>query len=168
MAIPTFVAIDFETTDYGRDSACAVGLVKVQNLRIVEEARCLIRPPRQEFVFSYLHGIRWEHVVDEPTFRTVWLKLRPILRDAKFLAAHKASFDQSVIETCCAIARLRPPDLAFHCTMHLARWAWGIYPTRLPDVCYALGLPLDHHDPLSDARACAHIVIRAIKEGRFP
>jgi DNA polymerase-3 subunit epsilon len=168
LSIRTFVALDFETADYGRESACTVGLVKVRGTRIVQEARCLIRPPRQTFVFSYLHGITWEDVVEEPAFRTIWLKVRPILHDAEFLVAHNASFDQAVLETCCEIARLRPPRLEFYCTMRLARRAWGIYPTRLPDVCYCLGLPLDHHDPLSDARACAHIVIRAIREGWFP
>jgi DNA polymerase-3 subunit epsilon len=52
--------------------------------------------------------------------------------------------------------------------MRLARQTWGIYPTRLPDVCRRLRLPLDHHDPLSDARACAQIVIQAIEAGVFP
>ena len=27
---PTYVAIDFETADYGRDSACALALVRVR------------------------------------------------------------------------------------------------------------------------------------------
>ena len=29
-APPTFVALDFETADYGRDSACALALVRVE------------------------------------------------------------------------------------------------------------------------------------------
>ena len=33
---PTFVALDFETADYPRDSACALGLVRVENHRIVQ------------------------------------------------------------------------------------------------------------------------------------
>lgn len=165
MKAPTFIAIDFETADYSLDSACAVGIVKVQNLRIVRETVFMIRPPRKTFVFSYLHGISWEHVADQPGFRTVWLRIRPLLLDAEFLVAHKASFDRSVLIACCERARIRPPDLSFHCTMRLARQAWGIYPTRLPDVCGCLGLPLDHHNPLSDARACAKITIRALKKG---
>jgi DNA polymerase-3 subunit epsilon len=32
----TFVAIDFETADRGLDSACSVGLVRVEGGRIVE------------------------------------------------------------------------------------------------------------------------------------
>ncbi len=39
-----FVAIDFETA-VGRDSACAVDLVTVENGEIVEEYCQLIQPP---------------------------------------------------------------------------------------------------------------------------
>ena len=168
MKTPIFVALDFETADHGRDSACAVGIVKVRGTRIVHEAAYLIRPPRQTFYFSHLHGITWEHVAKEPCFRSVWLKIRPILSDAEFLVAHNASFDSSVLGVCCEAARIRPPELGFHCTMRLARQTWGIYPTRLPDVCRRLRLPLDHHDPLSDARACAKIIIEAIQQGWSP
>lgn len=40
-----FVAIDFETADYGPDSARAVALVTVIGTRIVKRERYLIRPP---------------------------------------------------------------------------------------------------------------------------
>jgi DNA polymerase-3 subunit epsilon len=165
MSSATFVAIDFETADYGRDSACAVGLVRVEGQRIVDEVRFLIRPPRRDFVFTFIHNIAWADVENQPTFRTIWLKTRPLLRGAEYMVAHNFGFDRAVLEACCERARLRPPDLGYRCTMKLARCAWGIFPTKLPDVCRSLGIPLDHHDPLSDARACAHIVIRAKQEG---
>jgi DNA polymerase III subunit epsilon len=34
-ALPTFTAIDFETANYFRDIACAVGLVRVERGRVV-------------------------------------------------------------------------------------------------------------------------------------
>ena len=43
---PTFVAIDFETADYGRDSACALALVRVEASVIVQRAFHYIRPPQ--------------------------------------------------------------------------------------------------------------------------
>ncbi len=43
---PTFVAIDFETADYGRDSACALALVRVEAGVIVQRAFHYIRPPQ--------------------------------------------------------------------------------------------------------------------------
>ena len=57
---PPFVAIDFETADNGRDSACAVALVRVEGEQIVARAYTLLRPPRRYIRFTYLHGIRWQ------------------------------------------------------------------------------------------------------------
>jgi DNA polymerase-3 subunit epsilon len=154
-----FVAIDFETADYEADSACAVGLVRVEGTRVVAREQRLIRPPRREFVFTYIHGLTWESVRDQPGFREVWSDLKPLLDGVDFLAAHNASFDSRVLRSCCDAARLRRPEIGFVCTVALARRTWGIYPTRLPDVCRRLGIPLRHHDALSDAEACARIVM---------
>ena len=51
-----FLAIDFETASYGRDSACAVGLVRVEKGVIIRKESHLIRPPSREFVFT-LRGL---------------------------------------------------------------------------------------------------------------
>jgi DNA polymerase-3 subunit epsilon len=154
-----FVAIDFETADYPPDSACSVGLVRVEGRRVVAREHRLIRPPRRAFAFTDIHGLRWEDVQEEPGFRDVWRAVRPLLDGAGFLAAHNASFDSRVLRTCCESSRLRAPEIAFVCTVALARRTWGIYPTKLPDVCRRLSIPLRHHDALSDAEACARIVI---------
>jgi DNA polymerase-3 subunit epsilon len=157
----SFVAIDFETADRGCDSACAVALVRVERLEIVERRVRLLRPPRERFVFTYIHGITWDDVADEPTFADAWPELAMLLDGVDHLAAHNAGFDRGVLHACCHFAGHPIPKLSFVCTMHLARRTWGIYPTRLSDVCRHLGLPLKHHDPLSDAEACARIVIAA-------
>jgi DNA polymerase-3 subunit epsilon len=163
--LPTFAAIDFETADYGRDSACAVAIVRVEGQAIVDRAHYYIRPPRRHFVFSYLHGIAWSDVVDAPTFRQLWPALQERFDGIEFLAAHNASFDRSVLRTCCEQARLSAPAHSFQCTVRLARRVWNIYPTTLPDVCRHLRIPLRHHDAGSDAEACARIVIAALEAG---
>ncbi len=160
-----FVAIDFETADYGRDSACAVGMARVEGGRIVRREKRFVRPPRRWFVFDYIHGITWDRVAREPSFRTLWPELRAVLEGARFIAAHQASFDRSVLEACCAAARVAVPRTPFECTVKLARRIWGIRPTTLPFVCGVLGIRLRHHDPLSDAEACARIVLAAHREG---
>jgi DNA polymerase-3 subunit epsilon len=163
--ISDFAAIDFETADYGRDSACAVAIVRVEGATIVDRAYYFIRPPRKQFVFSYLHGISWGDVVDAPTFRQLWPSLQKKLAGVEFLAAHNARFDRSVLHTCCDRARVSTPSYTFQCTVRLARAVWHIYPTKLPDVCRQLCIPLRHHDAGSDAEACARIVIAAIEAG---
>lgn len=64
----SFVAIDFETADYYRDSACQVGMAKVENGRIIDRFNMLLRPPRQQFRLSHIHGITWRDVTSAPTF----------------------------------------------------------------------------------------------------
>lgn len=171
-----FVAIDFETADRGQDSACSVGLVRVERGVVVQTAVQLIQPPRiesgdlftpapAEFEFTRIHGIRPHMVADQPTFGQAWPKLAPILDGAHFLAAHNAPFDSGVLTACCEAAGLPKPAHRFICTVRLAREVWKIYPTKLPNVCEKLGIGLNHHEALSDALACAQIVIAAQKKG---
>jgi DNA polymerase-3 subunit epsilon len=157
----TFVAIDFETADRGSDSACAVALVRVENLEIVERRLQLLRPPRPHIVFSYIHGLTWDELSDAPTFADAWPRLAEMLDGAEELAAHNASFDRGVLHACCRCAGHPIPSHHFICSMQIARRTWGIYPTKLPDVCRRLNLALNHHDAASDAEACARIVIAA-------
>jgi DNA polymerase-3 subunit epsilon len=156
-----FVAIDFETADHGPDSACAVGVVRVEALKIVARETLLIRPPRPQILFTWVHGITWPMVKDAPVFKDVWTKVSPLLDGATFLAAHNAPFDRKVLSTCCEKAQLTAPGLPFVCTVQLARRRWAMKPANLPAVCRRLGIGLIHHNAASDAEACARIVIAA-------
>ena len=156
-----FVAIDFETADSAPDSACAIGMVRVEEGSIVGQVTRLIRPPRPDILFTWLHGIAWHHVKDEPVFGDVWPELSPMLQGVDFIAAHNAPFDRGVLRACCAAAGLPAPTLPFQCTVQVARKVWGIRPTKLDNVCRHLGIPLRHHDAGSDAEACARILIAA-------
>ena len=102
---------------------------------------------------------------DAPTFAELWPTLRAWIDDAAFVAAHNAPFDRSVLHACCARYRLRLPRTPFTCTVQLARAQWGIRPTKLPDVCRRLRIPLRHHDAGADALACARIVLAAQADG---
>ena len=156
-----FVAIDFETADHGADSACAVGLVRVEGGEVVRREVVLIRPPRPRVLFTHVHGITWEMVADAPPFAEAWPKLAPLLDGVAFLAAHNAPFDRRVLTACCTAAGLAVPAAPFVCTVQLARRTWALKPNDLPSVCRRLGIGLIHHDALSDAEACARIVIAA-------
>lgn len=156
-----FVAIDFETANHRRDSACALGLVKVVDGEIVDRAIHLIRPPTREFAFTWVHGLTWKDVETAEDFGRLWPKLAPLVDGADFFAAHNASFDRGVLYACCAAYGLAAPTLPFRCTVQLSRRTWNIRPTKLSDVCSALGISLNHHEALSDAMACAQIVLAA-------
>jgi DNA polymerase-3 subunit epsilon len=160
-----FVAIDFETADNGADSACAVGLVRVEDLKVVARETVLIRPPRERILFTYIHGITWPMVKDAPVFRDAWARVAHLLDGATFLAAHSAPFDRGVLNACCAAHGVAVPALPFVCTVQLARRKWAMKPANLPAVCRRLGIGLIHHHAGSDAEACARIVIAAASDG---
>ena len=160
-----FVAIDFETASYSRNSACAVGLVHVVDGKIIAEETLLIQPPQRRFNFTHIHGLTWEDVRNEPTFVECWEAINGFISRADYLVAHNASFDRGVLQHCCESYGIPAPSVPFVCTVQLARKQWDIFPTRLPDVCNYLDIPLQHHDAASDSRACARIVIAAENEG---
>lgn len=157
----SFLALDFETANRYSDSACAVGLVRVEQDQIVQRDYFLIRPPKPWFEFSNIHQICWQDVASELHFGDLWALIRDRFTEVDFIAAHNASFDRRVLYACCETYGIPKPEPSFICTVQLARRVWGIYPTKLPNVCEYLGIALEHHQALSDAEACAKIVIAA-------
>jgi DNA polymerase-3 subunit epsilon len=163
----TFVALDFETANSSRDSACEIGIVRVERLKTVYQDSFLIKPPTAFFLdrFTETHGITWDLVKDQPTFGELWHEIRFFFEDVDFIAAHQASFDRSVLAACKQTYRKRIPDFPFLCTVGLTRKIWNIRPTTLPVVCRELGIKLKHqHCALDDALACSEIVIMAFRE----
>lgn len=161
----SFAAIDFETADHGRDSACSVAVVLIEDNQIKDEAHYLIRPPRQSFAFTHIHGINWNDCKAHPDFSGVWPKISPLIDRANVLCAHNAPFDRGVLQACCELYGIRAPKHRFECTVQIARSVWDLHPTKLPDVCRHLGIALKHHDAMSDARACAQIMLHALRQG---
>ena len=160
-----FAALDFETADYEPDSACALSIVRANVNGIQEQKTFLIRPPRKEFVFTYIHGIRWSDVASMPNFEGHWPEILTILKEVSYLAAHNAAFDRNVMAACCRQAGVQELNHPYLCTVRLARKVWCLRPAKLPDVCRHLRIPLKHHDAASDALACANIVLAAMRNG---
>ncbi len=157
-----FVALDFETSDFRTDSACSIGLVRVENGIIVSEFSRLIKPPQTYVRFTEVHGLRWNDLCDQTTFDVVWAEELPFFKGIDFIAAHNASFDRGVLKGCCARYNLEFPEkIPFKCSLQVSRSQLRISPGKLSNVCKVLGIELNHHEALSDARACAKIILHA-------
>ncbi|MFN2375878.1 MAG: exonuclease domain-containing protein [Candidatus Binatia bacterium] len=154
---PTFAAIDYETADRRPTSACALGLVVVERGEIVQRVKRLINPGESSWTFSPLHGIGPDEVRDAGCFATVWDAVSSSLGAVKFFAAHNAGFDERVLYTCSQAAAPHYSAPLFVCTLRLASNRLRIRPSGLAVVAQRLGIPLVHHDPLSDAEAAARI-----------
>lgn len=154
------VAIDFETSGHSGRDACAIGLARLEQGRVVERFARLIRPPSPRVYFTHIHGLRWSDLKDQPGFAEVWGEARALLHGARYLIAHNARFDRGVLLACCQAFGVVGPDLPFLCTLKGARRGLRLPSNRLNCVCAHFGIPLKHHDAGSDAEGCALVYAR--------
>ena len=167
LAALNFTAIDFETANEGRASACAVGVVRVRGGVVVESFETLLRPRvlRVDWRNQAVHGIAVERLYNAPTLADVWPQLLPYLH-RQAVVAHNSAFDVSVLEYSCRDFGVPIPTFHCLCSVKLARVAWpNLERHKLDHVAAHFGIQLNHHDALSDARACAEITVRAFQSG---
>jgi DNA polymerase-3 subunit epsilon len=154
-----FIAIDFETANPKRVSACAIGYAKVSDGAIIETNGHLIKPVGGHAPFqSKIHGIKEEHTSDKPEFCDLFYEIKDIFNYP--LVGHSL-FDKQVLNALSdhfglkltfdytdssAVAREKLPDLKNHKLKTLARHF------KLPK--------FRHHDATEDAKACANILLR--------
>ena len=158
-----FTAIDFETATGSRNSACALAIVTVNDGVITEQYETLIQPPDNYFWrrFTEIHGISWRDTLNAPTFAALYPEIRNRLR-GRILVAHNIDFDRDVLQKTMAHYRLDYTDLQipyWQCTLAIYR-AKGFKPATLDACCDRLSIPLNHHNALSDALACAELYLR--------
>jgi DNA polymerase III epsilon subunit-like protein len=93
-----WAAIDFETANADRASACALGLVVVQEALVVKRRSWLIRPFKVCFDPNnvMIHGITADQLADKPSFAELWDEVHSEIQGMP-LVAHNASFDISVL-----------------------------------------------------------------------
>lgn len=162
-----FVAIDFETANANRASACSLGLVEVQGGVITSEHVWLI-DPEQHFDYRniQIHGITPAMISGQPTFQDLWPTLEPLLQ-GKQIVAHNASFDMSVLRYCLDKAIIDYPSFQYFCTYLLSKKLLPDMPSfKLNVISEYYNIPLNHHEALDDARACAKILLQLLEQER--
>lgn len=124
----------------------------------------LIKPPDDMPIlgrFTAIHGIRMKDVSGAPTFAELWPSMAAYIGD-NLLVAHNAPFDRGVLAACLAHYGIPAAVPRFECSVVASRRAWpSLENHRLDTVSRFLGINLNHHEALSDARACALIFLAA-------
>lgn len=160
----SFTAIDFETANYHRNSACQLGIAVVESGKIIESLSWLIKPPSPIFTFTYLHGIDYGMVRHQPTFSELWHRIEPYIAN-QVIAAHNATFDVSVLVAALNHYNIAVPQFQVIDSLTVARRTWPELPNhKLDTVAKKVCCDLRHHDAKSDALACAHIILQAEQE----
>jgi DNA polymerase III epsilon subunit-like protein len=154
-----FIAIDFETANPQRVSACALGYTKVRNCEIIETNGYLIKPVGGHASFqSKIHGIKKEHTFDKPDFVELFPEIQDIFKYP--LVAH-SQFDKQVLN---ALSGHFDLDLSFEYTDSSAvakEKLPNLKNCKLKTLVKHFGLPaFKHHDATEDSTACARIFLK--------
>ncbi|MBO5244552.1 MAG: 3'-5' exonuclease [Selenomonadales bacterium] len=162
-----FTAIDFETANRDRNSACSVAVVEVRAGELYDSFYTLIRPPegtRFDPNCIMVHGIYPEDVRCQPTFEEIWPALRPRLA-GKSVIAHNATFDMSVLRACLETYRIPKPQFQYFCTVQMARRVWPqMVNHKLNTLADYFHIDFQHHNAMDDARTCAYLAVLAGRE----
>lgn len=152
-----FVAIDFETATSQRNSACALGAVKVHDWKVGEMRTWLFRPPGN--VYSDFNiGIHHICAADtEFCFPIAYYfeEIKSFLGN-QIIVAHNAVFDLDVLFKSFESAGCVFPDgVRYFCTSALNG------NQKLLECCKLYDVKLEHHhQAISDALACAEIFLQ--------
>lgn len=157
-------AIDFETANPQRNSACSIGIAIADDDGSITCHHFYIRPEPCYFggIQMGIHGITPNDVANAPTLPELWPQIWPLI-DGALVIAHNAPFDMSVLRASlagqggdfsfsyidtCAMAKDMLPMLSNH---------------KLNNLCDYFNIELDHHRADSDARATLELFFRLSK-----
>ncbi|WP_262315414.1 3'-5' exonuclease [Lacticaseibacillus parakribbianus] len=157
-----FIAMDFETANRKRASACSLALVVVQNSQITDSFYTLIDPEDDfEPMNVQIHHIRPSMVVGQPNFAGVWPHIQSFFTRNRLVVAHNAPFDVSVMRRSLERYHLAVPRYQVIDTAQTSKRLMPELDNRkLDTVSAALHIPLtNHHNALADSYACARILL---------
>ncbi len=161
-----FVAIDFETANGKRASACSVGLAKFNaEGQVTDSFHSLIQPhPEHRFFHpanTWIHGIRHADVEDAPEWGDLFDQVEAFVGDLP-LTAHNFAFDGSVLNQLTDLYQLPHLVNPRYCTLHLSRQIYPDLPSASLDTVFGHLFPgeeLDHHHAEADAIAAGQIFV---------
>jgi len=159
-----FTAIDFETACSNRASICQVGLIRVENSEIVKEISLMVKPPSNyydPYFTGSIHGIGPQNTESSPLFCEIWPEIAPYIK-GQTVVAHNMPFDYSCLSQALTLYNIPVPEFKRECT-------YRMYGSNLKSLCRQYNIKLNHHDALSDSRACAMLYINYFKTtGNIP
>lgn len=154
-----FVAIDFELANGVRNSVCSVGIVVVEGGEIVDEYYSLVRPPKNQYHWgnSRVTKIYAKDTKHSPSFLDIYPEIQKRIQ-GRNMVAHNEDFDRDVLKVVMQyygldVKKLMLPE-KWECTVEIFK-AKEVASAKLNRLCQQYNIEIEHHNALSDARACA-------------
>ncbi|HAS59919.1 MAG TPA: hypothetical protein DEQ87_16520 [Algoriphagus sp.] len=157
-----FIAIDFETANNNRVSACALGLAFVKNNTFVHEEKHYILPPAGEKILSSherFHGIQEEDLEFALDFKELWdLEFSKYFNN-NLIVFHNSSMDLSVLKSLFSYYKIEDFSIDYIDTMRLAEISGK--PKKLTELANLFEVPIIKHHDLKKMQRHARIFLRS-------
>lgn len=169
--IPTFIAIDLETTglDFEKDEIIEVALVRFENGEPVEDVDYLVKPNTAELrpFIENLTGIYKSDLENAETFAGVAGKIFSFIGDLP-IVAHNATFDFKFLTQTFAKVGISFEKHVVWDSLTVSRIAYQNIPNhRLDTLVQELNIPRSRaHRALPDADACGRLFVMSLEKIR--
>lgn len=165
-----FSVIDFETATNEMNSACSIGIACVTNNQIVYEFYSLIKPkiltvdPKN----FEIHGISVNELREAPTFKVIWDDVQKIIQRSKYVVAHNAQFDMSVLYETSKAYQIEIDNFQYLDSINLCNYYTNGAGNGLNAIAsYFEVSNSQHHNALNDALTAANCVIKAVCKSSY-
>ena len=156
-----FVAIDFETANQRKDSACSIGLMKMNNKgEVLNEYYTLIKPryPYFDPRCMAVNGLSPTQILKAPSFDIIWPEVKEFIGNLP-LVAHNAAFDMGVLKYSLYSWGITVPEYEYYCTLQMSRKLMPCHKSYaltsiVPEV---LELTYNAHNASDDAYVCGRL-----------
>lgn len=165
-----FIAVDVETANADMSSICQIGIAHYCDGELIEEWGTYVDPKDDfDYINISIHGIDEKTVKKSPVFNDIAEKIYSYFDD-RIIVCH-THFDRVAIKKAFDKNGLRHSKGKWLDSARVARRTWKQFAFKgygLGNICEYLNYEFKHHDALEDAKACAHILIKAIDESGIP
>ncbi len=157
MEVNRFTAFDVETATNESSSICQIGIVVYEDGEEFYHFQSKVQPPGNRYYWNNIrvHGIEPRQTLHSPTFGEIYPNIRHFF-EGQNVVAHNIPFDKRCLAKTLQYYGLETPSFTSYCT-------YKLYRKKLSELATDYGISLQHHDALSDARACAELFTRWLK-----
>lgn len=154
-----FTIFDVETANRHNNTICSISLLEFDGTNIIKEYSTLVNP---ESTFDDLniniHHITPLMIKEKPKMNQVWNDISTLFDNNHILIGHNVNFDITVLRKHLHSYNIELGNLLYICTFEMAKQILEFNKYTLDYLCSELNIPLNHHDSMSDAKACFELL----------
>lgn len=156
---------DIEVLNQNPTSICAIGIVELQDQKIVSTYYSLIKPRDLSYdAFRYkVHKIKPKSLIKEKPFGEIWKDIHQYFENT-IVVSHDIQGDMMYLREALKQNHITYPHLYMSCTNVLAHLVYpDLHKYNLVELSQMTHFEYQAHHALEDAKACAHILLEMIK-----